>query len=126
MDAVRLEWEQLAKDRGFWEREYKHKSHWHNVHEIRADKLSDLLAAETTRADRAEALVAEYIATVDRFTQQVVADEAEVARLKAVLVELKTEYLESERYGQLDPQRATTYRWSLTRINYALKGNGDE
>ena len=42
---------------------------------------------------------------------------AKVEQLEAALVELKEEY---EDAGSVDPQRAAAYKWSLTRIGYAL------
>ena len=42
-----------------------------------------------------------------------------IAELEAALKELQIEFFEH----QEDPQRSVTYKWSLTRIGYALAGS---
>ena len=45
--------------------------------------------------------------------------DARIAELEAALKELQTEFFAH----QEDPQRSVTYKWSLTRIGYALSGS---
>ena len=61
---------------------------------------------------------ADQLAVVEMMGE-VYAKDRRIAELEAALKELKVEFLAH----QEDPRRGVTYKWSLTRIGYALSGS---